>query len=218
MPLYPAKSTSFSDAVLGISCVWAIVTLGGIPWDWSDAVNVPTSLAKVYFATTLAAALVGIFRFGSTEFFRQLATLHETLSWLALVVGFPCLVSQFFINYGLEFLGNLHLLLMLPPIVSSFGRNSSQANQVDRLVSTLCVISLIGLALFSRNYSLLAATVLIVIASSVNDMHAPILSLPPVDWFHYGITCSHYFLVASLCSHDITGIRVFREMFYFMLV
>lgn len=94
----------------------------------------------------------------------------------------------------------------------------SQANQVDRLVSTLGVISLIGLALFSRNYSLLAATVLIVIASSVNDMHAPILSLPPVDWFHYGITCSHYFLVASLCSHDITGIRVFREMFYFMLV
>ena len=64
MPLYPAKSTSFSDAVLGISCVWAIVTLGGIPWDWSDAINVPTSLAKVYFATTLAAALVGIFRFG----------------------------------------------------------------------------------------------------------------------------------------------------------
>ena len=64
MPLYPAKSTSFSDAVLGISCIWAFVTLGGLPWDWSDTANVYTSLAKIYFGTSLAACLVGIFRFG----------------------------------------------------------------------------------------------------------------------------------------------------------
>jgi len=216
MPLYPAKSTSFSDAILGISCVWAFVTLGGIPWDWSDTANMNTSLAKVYFATTLVASFVGVFRFGSVQFFRQLATLHETLSWFALVVGLPCLVSQFFINSGIEFLGNLQLLLMLPPIFSWFGRNSLETNNVSRFVSTLSVISLIGLAFYTRNRILLAATVLMAIASSVNDLQTQILSLPSVDWFHYGITFSNYFLVASLCSHDVTGIRLFREVFNFI--
>lgn len=218
MPLYPAKSTSFSDAVLGISCIWAFVTLGGLPWDWSDTANVYTSLAKIYFGTSLAACLVGIFRFGSLEFFHQLATLHETLSWFAIVFGLPCLVSQFFINYGLEFLGNLHLVLMLPPIFSWFGRNSLEATTVTRYVSTINVVSLVGLALYSKNYILLTATVIMAIASTVNDMHTPILSLPPVDWFHYGMTLSNYFMVAALCSHDVMGIRVIRETFDFFSV
>jgi len=204
MPLFPAKSTSFSDAILGLSCVWAFVTLEGMPWRWNDDSDVYTSMAKVYFATTLAAAFVGIFRFGSSEFFRQLATLHETLSWLALIIGLPCLVSQFYLNCGLEFLGNLHLLLMLPPIFSYLGRVPSETESISRFVSTVCAISLVAVAVHSQNYVLLTATTLMAIASTVHDQcsGSPILGFPAVDWFHYGIACSNYFLVTSLRSYN----------------
>ena len=93
-----------------------------------------------------------------------------------------------------------------------------EATTVTRYVSTINVVSLVGLALYSKNYILLTATVIMAIASTVNGMHTPILSLPPVDWFHYGMTLSNYFMVAALCSHDVMGIRVIRETFDFFSV
>ena len=68
MPLFPAKSTAFSDAVLAASCFWAFSMLEGLPWglwktDLPDTNNSKT-LAKIWFTLVLTASVVGIFRFG----------------------------------------------------------------------------------------------------------------------------------------------------------
>lgn len=114
----------------------------------SDVGMASNNLATVWFALTLAASTIGGFRFRKSfqsssiiilyiiiliistllstvkkDYFDRLAPLHDLLSWLVLVIGLPCLASQFYLNSGLPVLANLHLMLMLPPILSWLGKD-----------------------------------------------------------------------------------------------
>lgn len=57
------------------------------------------------------------------EYFERLAPIHDLLSWLVLVVGLPCLTAQFYANSDQSTIGNLHLMLLLPPVFSWLGKN-----------------------------------------------------------------------------------------------
>ncbi|KAI9555562.1 hypothetical protein GHT06_018077 [Daphnia sinensis] len=71
MPVFPSKSTAISDLVLACSCIWSLYSIyGGMPSiglkprDGGMAAN---NLASVWFALTLAASLLGAFRFPETN-------------------------------------------------------------------------------------------------------------------------------------------------------
>lgn len=150
MPVLPTKSTAISDLVLACSCIWSLYSIyGGLPsigLKSRDGGMASNNLGSVWFALTLAASTIGAFRFRKPnlyiahietsliqihfemlivkrQYFDRLAPIHDLLSWLVLVIGLPCLASQFYVNAGLPVLGNLHLLFMLPPILSWLGRD-----------------------------------------------------------------------------------------------
>jgi hypothetical protein len=225
MALFPATSTAISDAVLALSCIWAFSSLDGFPWDLlkdknggTESANVSTYLAKVWFALTLAASCVGTVRFGRSSLFNQLGTWHEMLSWFVLVIGLPCLVAQYYINAGFPVLGNLHILLMLPPTFSWLGRNTTETDRISRMVALFCAVSLTGLAIYIGNYVLLLATILMGLASAVNDLQEGKFGLPPVDWFHYGITISNYLLVAALRGNKLPGVEMLQDKISYIFV
>lgn len=106
-------------------------------------------LSHVYFALTLMATVIGIVRFselfrlnsgnllfgrhvhvhffhisGDTfQLFDQLKSFHETTAWMALALGFPCLMAQFYFYHQLRILANLHLLAAVPCILAWIGGN-----------------------------------------------------------------------------------------------
>lgn len=67
MPVFPSKSTAISDLVLACSCVWSLYSIyGGMPsigLKPRDGGMASNNLASVWFALTLAASLLGAFRF-----------------------------------------------------------------------------------------------------------------------------------------------------------
>ncbi|XP_046632628.1 uncharacterized protein LOC124312170 isoform X1 [Daphnia pulicaria] len=227
MPLFPAKSTAVSDLVLGCSCIWALYSLhAGTP-----AINLKTrihsdggmasnNLASVWFALTLAASTLGAFRFMKREFFDRLAPFHDLLSWLVLVIGLPCLASQFYLDAGLPIIGNLHLLLILPPVLSWLGKDHllgtfisrAETNKVTGYIALACMFSMTGCAVYSRNYYQLLACLLMFSSSRAFDItENKRLGLPPVDWLHYGLAASNFLLVAGLCHSDLPGMGKLRH-------
>jgi hypothetical protein len=219
MPLFPSKSTAVSDLVLGSSCIWALYSLYG----GSPAVNLKTrittdggmasnNLASVWFALTLAASILGAFRFMKREYFDRLAPIHDLLSWLVLVIGLPCLASQFYLNAGLPVLANLHLLLILPPILSWLGKDQAETNKVTGYLALACMFSMTGCSVYSRNYYQLLACLLMFSSSRAFDItESKRLGLPPVDWLHYGLAVSNFLLVAGLCHSDLPGMEKLRH-------
>lgn len=134
------------------------------------------------------------------QFFDRLAPIHDLLSWLVLVIGLPCLASQFYMNAGLPVLGNLHLLLMLPPILSWRQRSVSaslarlvlfsfffpifvlfisllgtfisraETNKVTGYLALASMFSMTGCAVYSRNYYQLLACLLMFSSSRAFDI------------------------------------------------
>jgi hypothetical protein len=57
------------------------------------------------------------------DFFQQLGSSHAFFSWLVLAVGLPCLTAQFYLNSQFTVPAQLHLMLILPPVLSCFSKS-----------------------------------------------------------------------------------------------
>jgi len=217
MALLPSKSTIVSDLVLGVTCLWALYTLqGGTPSGLKGGGEKTDShknnLAKIWFVLMLTSSAVGAFRFVKRGLFDQLAPSHDLVSWLVIVIGLPCLVAQFYLNSNLNTAGNLHLLLILPPVLSWLAKNESYTNRITSSLALFAILSLAGNAIYAKNWYQLVGTLLMIFSSQIFDLDGSNkLGLPPIDWLHYGLAASNILLVPALCHSDLPGLEHLRH-------
>jgi len=63
------------------------------------------------------------FTTGRRDFYDRLKNTYDTISWMALAFGFPCLAAQFYFYHNQRVLGNLHLLAAVPTLLAWLGGN-----------------------------------------------------------------------------------------------
>ncbi|XP_078607865.1 uncharacterized protein LOC144879886 [Branchiostoma floridae x Branchiostoma japonicum] len=185
----PQLSTAVSDFVLSASAVLPALTL------WR-----PSPVGSAGFLVIGIAAGLGVLRFGQGSPSPSLVQAHQSLSWLANVLGAACISAalhekmvaghNLWTDYRL--VGAALLLAIhrfLPPKVSELA---------TLLLSGISVVTA-GI-LCGRNGDTTGVTgaVLYAVSGLVIGVEGSFLSIPRVDWFHYALALGNFAFYSAL--------------------
>ncbi|XP_076358416.1 uncharacterized protein LOC143251023 [Tachypleus tridentatus] len=200
-------TTSFSDAVLCVSGLFAIRRLHSFSDNWffhliaTSAQLEDTPLCGILgFLTIVVASCLGILRFGVPSCPTGLVTLHRKASWFAGIGGMSLLAAQLNFLYHHTNAAYLHLLDVVVVLLASIVLPSKLSSTLQQLQEVGAVLSLWILSVTQENWVGMLGTEVLIVATIIIGTEGKCLGMPSVDAFHYTLACSLYLLSRALAE------------------
>ncbi|XP_071784683.1 uncharacterized protein [Asterias amurensis] len=169
-------STAISDLILAFTSFGTAFSLLRL-----------NTFASVGFFLMGAAASCGVYRFSRTTPSNQVLYWHQTMAWVATILGMSLVASGFHRHYNNSIMSAIHMGSALALMILSSATSILTSNTQALLVSSVSSAAVVSIGVFSalhtNPFGILGA-VFYVVAGAVGTK-GEFAGVLCVDWFHF---------------------------------
>lgn len=187
--LYPSIAVSDAFNAIGNMCAAFVAFTNG------------HEIAGLGFLSVWIAALVGVLRFGVSE--KMFCKANQDLANVAGFVGFPVIGMSFVANHYKDLQLNLLMISGFMVALEAFTRSFLDKNRDNARICVNIIFFVAPIAAVCRetaDFSTLIALITFVFSGIVitADHEKRIFGVRCVDWFHYSLGVTSYFIACGL--------------------